>query len=365
MRLSVLALVIALTGCVSQNQPGAMNGDDFDMEQAAKTRISLGLTYLKNGNYQQAKVNLDKALEFAPRYADAHYSLAYYYQTVEEWERAEDSYDDAMTLAPRNAEIANSYGAFLCQRKQYDKAETFFQKALDNLQYAGSAETYENMAICALQEGRTDAAIKYLNSALNHQPGRTQSLFMLADLYVKTAQWEKAEATMRRYERVSRVSPESIQLAIAIAEGLGDKDTAEGYGEMLVTMYPQSEAALAYRSEVIKRANQEAQVVRRVKPKPTPSEKTAKALVPANQPAVAPAQAKVSAEQPAVASSRQSPQNSGSENGVRYHVVQRGENLYRISLIYNLKMARIQEWNDLADPGDIEVGMRLRLSPRQ
>lgn len=374
MRLSVLALVIALTGCVSQNPPGGMSGDDFDMEQAAKTRISLGLTYLKNGNYQQAKVNLDKALEFAPRYADAHYSLAYYYQTVEEWERAEQAYDDAMTLAPRNAEIANSYGAFLCQRKQYDKAETFFNKALDNLQYAGSAQTYENMAICALQEGRTDAAINYLNSALNHQPGRTQSLYMLTDLYVKTAQWKKAEATMRRYERVSRVSPESIQLAIAIAEGLGDEETAQGYGEMLVTMYPQSDAALAYRSEVIKRANDDAQIVRRVKPKAPVQEKTSKALTPESKPVVTSPEPVVTSPQPVVASATASPQNSSSEtadstlvveDGVRYHVVQRGENLYRISLKYNLKMARIQQWNDLADPGDITVGMRLRLSPRR
>lgn len=364
MRLGVLALVIALTGCVSQNQQNGYSGDDFDMEQAAKTRISLGLTYLKNGNYQQAKVNLDKALEFAPRYADAHYSLAYYYQTVEEWGRAEQSYENALDLAPRNAEIANSYGAFLCQQKKYDKANDFYSKALNNLQYANSAQTYENMAICAADQGKREEAIGYLTNALNHQPGRSKSLFMLTQLYVETGQWDEAESVMRRYERVSRVSPESVKLAIAIAEGKGDAETAQGYGEMLVTMYPQSEEAKAYRESIIRKANASAQIVRRVKPK---AEVQAKA-----QKVVSPESAPVSKEPAPVQNAAAAVQNEPQPDlpvledpQTRYHEVKPGENLYRISLKYNIKMSRLQAWNKLADPGDIEVGMRLRLSPEK
>jgi type IV pilus assembly protein PilF len=65
-----------LSGCVSQNDQSF--GQNFDHLKAAKTRVSLGLTYLKNGNYRQAKFNLDKALEFAPRSADANFDMAYY-----------------------------------------------------------------------------------------------------------------------------------------------------------------------------------------------------------------------------------------------------------------------------------------------
>lgn len=87
--------VIFLLGCVTEPLPeGFERPNDFDQVEAAKTRISLGLTYLKNGNYTQAKVNLDKALEFAPRLADAHYSMAYYYQLVDEVARAEESYEN-------------------------------------------------------------------------------------------------------------------------------------------------------------------------------------------------------------------------------------------------------------------------------
>ncbi|MBU3021810.1 type IV pilus biogenesis/stability protein PilW [Aestuariibacter sp. A3R04] len=365
MRLGLLGAVMLLSGCVSQT-PGYPSGDEFDLQQAAKTRISLGLTYLKNGNYQQAKVNLDKALEFAPRYADAHYSLAYYYQTVEEWARADSAYEDALKLAPRNPDIANSYGAFLCQQRRYEEATEYFTKALDNQQYANSAETYENMAICAQAQGETDEALRYLVSALNHQPSRAKSLFMLTQIYISQGRWNEAENAMRRYEKVARVSPESIQLAIEIATGKGDTETAEGYGEMLVTMYPQSVAAKAYKAEMLSQTNASAQIVRTTKPKAAHAPEATTGAPVTSQNSVKP-QASIPIKTNPSHNPKMEPAIKSDDAGAqsRYHVVQKGENLYRISLKYNLKMAKIQEWNDLPDPGDIVVGMRLRLTAPQ
>ena len=131
MKYSIILLClifVTLVGCTSQTSHPSF-GDDFDQKKAAKTRVSLGLTYLKNGNFSQAKYNLDKALEFAPRSADAHYGLAYYYQTVGEMASAETSFQTAMDFEPNNADIANSYGAFLCQLGKYPKAKEYFLKA--------------------------------------------------------------------------------------------------------------------------------------------------------------------------------------------------------------------------------------------
>ncbi|MEG3765695.1 type IV pilus biogenesis/stability protein PilW [Alteromonas sp. 14N.309.X.WAT.G.H12] len=430
MRLVVLAVVIVLTGCVSQNSTGSFQGEKFDLQEAAKTRVSLGLTYLKNGNYQQAKKNLDKALTFAPRNADVHYALAYYYQTVEEWDRAESSYEDALRLAPRDGDVANSYGAYLCQQKQYDKATVYFKKALDNTQYANSAQTYENMGICAEARGATDTAISYLKSALNHQPGRPSTLFMLTELYIKTQQWDDASETLRRYEKVSKVTPESIQMAIEIAEGKGEDEVAQGYGEMLISLYPHSQAAKAFIAK-LQAKEQQSSVVKRIKAlnetaaaamdessapdnnnaaqpdeasapdnnndaqpdevpatanntttqtdhPPVPEKPNSMIQNTAKQGGTDTASAADSAADRAPDSSTQSPSPSSTADAVatdlnnneesaesRYHVVKRGENLYRISLRYNIKMARLLEWNNIVDPSEIEVGMKLRLTPPQ
>tara|TARA_A200000159_G_scaffold137885_1_gene138388 strand:- start:5413 stop:6474 length:1062 start_codon:yes stop_codon:yes gene_type:complete len=347
--------MIALTGCVSETQPGAFSSE-FDQQEAAKTRVSLGLTYLKNGNYSQAKQNLDKALAFAPRLAETHYGLAYYYQVVGESERADESYQTAMSLAPRDANIANSYGAFLCQDGRYEEAKRFFMQAVNAKQYANSAETYENMALCAQSQGEGEDAIEYLNSALKHQPGRAKTLFILTEMYVATEQYELAAETLRRYEKVARVSADSLWMAIEIAKGQGDLRAANGYGDMLLRMYPDNPLARLY----IERQKTVPQPVVKVKNKP----QSKVASMPAAEQAAEPEPTVVAAEPQTdelVAEAKQDIQTNAAER--LFHVVQPKENLYRLSLKYNIKLNTLKEWNNLDKNGSINVGMKLWLVP--
>jgi type IV pilus assembly protein PilF len=46
-----------------------------------------------------------------------------------------------------------------------------------------------------------------------------------------------------------------------------------------------------------------------------------------------------------------------------FHVVQPKENLYRLSLKYNIKLNTLKEWNNLDENGSINVGMKLWLVP--
>jgi LysM repeat protein len=49
--------------------------------------------------------------------------------------------------------------------------------------------------------------------------------------------------------------------------------------------------------------------------------------------------------------------------GERIHVVQPGENLYRIGLIYGLSWVAIAEYNGIGNPNQITVGQELRIPP--
>ncbi len=372
MRIVMLVTLLWLSGCVSENQGGNFSAE-FDQNEAAKTRISLGLTYLKNGNYTQAKMNLDKALSFAPRLADSHYGLAYYYQVVGEVERAREAYETAMSLAPRNADIANSYGAFLCQQGDYEEAKTFFLQAVNSKQYANSAATYENMALCAQSQGQGEDAIEYLNSALKHQPGRAKTLFILTEMYVATEQYDLAEQTLRKYEKVARVSPDSLWMAIEIATGKGDILTANGYGDMLLTMYPDSPLTKLY----IDRQQKLPQPVIKVKTKPqqivkpdtvsvadlqASTESNSEATTPAAENTVTKAEPENSL--PAVATeSETTSQAMATDESVKFHIVQPKENLYRLSLKYNIKLDTLKAWNNLDNNGSIKIGTKLWLVP--
>ena len=386
MRIVMLVTLLWLSGCVSENQGGNFSAE-FDQNEAAKTRISLGLTYLKNGNYTQAKMNLDKALSFAPRLADSHYGLAYYYQVVGEVERAREAYETAMSLAPRNADIANSYGAFLCQQGDYEEAKTFFLQAVNSKQYANSAATYENMALCAQSQGQGEDAIEYLNSALKHQPGRAKTLFILTEMYVATEQYNLAEQTLRKYEKVARVSPDSLWMAIEIATGQGDILTANGYGDMLLTMYPDSPLTKLY----IDRQQKLPQPVIKVKTKPqqnvkpdtvsvadlqSSTEPSSEATKPAADIRVAKPESANS--QPTVVTDIANETDANTDDAadaesvaedavaaepVKFHIVQPKENLYRLSLKYNIKLDTLKSWNNLDNNGSIKIGTKLWLVP--
>ena len=357
-----------LIGCTSQTS-GPNMGDDFDQQKAAKTRISLGLTYLKNGNYSQAKFNLDKALEFAPHSADAHFGLAYYYQSVGELNAAESSFQKAMDYDPHNADIANSYGAFLCQQGKYPKAKEYFLKAINSSNYISSAETYENLALCSQSQGLQAETTEYLRSAVNHQPGRSKSLFLLTQSLILEEKWLEAREFLRKYEKVAQISAESLLLSTQIEQALGNEQIASGYGDMLLKMFPDSTASATYKERLARVAKP--MVRKSIKPKLVES---------VEQPTIRSATSEQIEELKELAAVQNVPANQVDDKVEQkaepllededeiadatpfIHVVKDGENLYRISVRYNIKMQRLIEWNTLTNASDIFAGKKLRLT---
>lgn len=382
LKIGFLSAIIFTSGCVSNSQSG-LYGGNFDHEEAAKTRMSLGLTYLQNNNYTQAKKNLDKALEFNPRSADVQFAMAYYYQLVGDNLRAEEYYETAIDLAPNNGDIANSYGAFKCQNGEYEKAKAYFFDAINNRLYANAAQTYENLALCAQSQGKLDEAIGYFQDALKHQPARGKSLFLLSELYRVSEQWELAESTLRKYERVAKVTPDSLWLAYEIAKGKGDLETAKGYGEMMMSLFPESELTKRY---LVQRESMQNKVVKTVKSTQPNDSETQISENQANTDGLAQTSSNDKENEKSVAQDNDAQRQSQSNNtdnaptatantpekaqntelsvqSDKFHVVKEGENLYRISLLHNIKMATLQEWNNLENTGAIIAGQTLWLVP--
>lgn len=382
LKIGFLSAIIFTSGCVSNSQSG-LYGGNFDHEEAAKTRMSLGLTYLQNNNYTQAKKNLDKALEFNPRSADVQFAMAYYYQLVGDNLRAEEYYETAIDLAPNNGDIANSYGAFKCQNGEYEKAKAYFFDAINNRLYANAAQTYENLALCAQSQGKLDEAIGYFQDALKHQPARGKSLFLLSELYTVSEQWELAESTLRKYERVAKVTPDSLWLAYEIAKGKGELETAKGYGEMMMSLFPESELTKRY---LVQRESMQNRVVKTVKSTQPNDSETQISENQTNTDGLAQTSSNDKENEKSVAQDNDAQRQSQSNNtdnaptatantpekaqntelsvqSDKFHVVKEGENLYRISLLHNIKMATLQEWNNLENTGAIIAGQTLWLVP--
>ena len=223
-----------------------------------------------------------------------------------------------------------------------------------------------------------------MRSAVNHQPGRAKSLFLLTQSLVIEKKWLEAREVLRKYEKVAQISADTLLLSSRIERELGNISIAASYGDMLLKIYPDSAASQRYKEELLAQTSAPLPVARKsiklevpeqqaqiqaapeqeteatpelssepspelspeLSPEPTYESETVSAVVPD-------AIEKVEAVQEQATTS--------AETLPLFHEVKAGENLYRISLQYNIKMQRLIEWNGLNNASDIYAGKKLRL----
>ncbi|WP_345856098.1 type IV pilus biogenesis/stability protein PilW [Shewanella algae] len=249
-----LLLVATLPGCVTERTYAGtdipVSERQFDKIAAAKERTQLGLTYLQKGNSQQAKFNLDKAMEYAPHLEEVHIAMAYYYQTVGEAVKAEQAYEAAIDTRNASGDSMNNFGVFLCQQKKYAKAEKMFLKAIDNPRYTRTASSYENLGICSRDAGEIEKARHYFEMALKYEPRRQVSLLELTELELDAHNYAAARVQLERLHRVIPETAESLALGISIEQGLNDDAAAKRYGILLQAKFPASPQAKQYRASM-------------------------------------------------------------------------------------------------------------------
>jgi type IV pilus assembly protein PilF len=240
-----------LTACVTQNygndKDTPLIENESSKNEIAMTRISLGLGYLKMGNTQQAKLNLEKAKRFSPNLVQIYTAFAHYYDTVGEPDLATKSYEHALSIDDQDADTLNNYGVFLCRHEKYAAAEKQMLKAIAIPSYILVAQSYENLAFCQLKAKQFDKAQTYLEKAIDHGPNRVTSLLQMMRLQYAKSDYKLAQIYLYRYEKSTRrFSADALALAFKIFEKQGNKNISSHYGNMLVKMFPNSFEAKQY-----------------------------------------------------------------------------------------------------------------------
>ena len=262
-----LCSLLIVSGCVQKatyNNTGkpAPVAEKVDNIDAAKTRIALGLQYLKVGQMSNAKFNLEKAKTFAPNLSNVHTAFAYYYQLIGENTQAEDAYKKEFKLDSNDADALNNYGTFLCKMKRFDEAEKTLIKAINVPSYLQVAQSYENAALCALENQQYEKAKQYFDQSLSHSALRANTLVNVAGLSYAMGEYKQAQQYAQRLENIGVVSPRVLLLRALIELKLGRISQSKKYGTTLVSMYVKSPEALMYLSKSFE--NSEFEQLRRV-----------------------------------------------------------------------------------------------------
>ncbi|ALO41028.1 type IV pilus biogenesis/stability protein PilW [Pseudoalteromonas phenolica] len=245
--------LIGLSGCVTETHSVTKNSPVVNSEvnnlEAARTRISLALEYLKAGNNTQAKFNLERAAKFAPKLPEVHYTLAYYFEQVKEFQQAKASYKTALKLVPNDPNTLNNYGTFLCRIGEYDEARAQLLKAIDTRGYLRVSQSYENLALCAVKQDKFELALDYLNSAVQHDGQSKSALISLAGLYYAKSDLHQALRVLERYTDNGFISSRSLFLEYLLHQEMGHLEQSQKIATTLVQTYPQSYQAQAIITE--------------------------------------------------------------------------------------------------------------------
>lgn len=397
MRLSWLAGVglcsALLLGCVSESTivDSKRQGErPIDNKQIARTRLSLGLNYLQRGETSQARFNLEKARELAPDLPEVSNALAYYYQQVGEFEQAEDAYREALRRDNDNADTYNNFGAFLCQINKFEEAEQLLQAAVKRPGYIRVAESYENLAFCALGRNDFDKYQQYLEQALRHNGVKHSIVYNLAVLKYAKGEMDKARIWQKRLQELGQVSPQATLLRYMIAYQLDDKTEQQTAEKFMLSVYPtaletawmlsadfsasapeklrqqykasllgidpaelSAKPATAPKIKIVKRKtgvepeSQAFALSTETGPQLMETNPEPDAALTAAKPDAVPAQPQAGKTDPAIPST---------------HEVKYGETLFRIASQYRLSVSELQRLNQLSDPADVKAGQILRLS---
>jgi len=249
---SVLCLTL-LSACVSEST--IVNNDRVgkqrtDMKEAARTRMSLGLNYLQRGDMQQAKYNLEKARQLAPDLSEIDNALAYYFQQVGELEQAEKAYRASIRKDSNNPDTYNNFGSFLCQINKYREAEELLQAAIKRPGYIRVADSYENLAFCALAQKDYPRYQQFLRQSLQHNSNRTSALYNMAVIEYAMGNLAEAKKWQSRLHQLGQVSPEATLIRYLVAYQSGDVVEQQTAEKFLLSVYPaSSEAAMVLNSD--------------------------------------------------------------------------------------------------------------------
>ncbi|MBB1439630.1 type IV pilus biogenesis/stability protein PilW [Shewanella sp. SG41-4] len=254
-KIGLITLVaLSVTACVTER---TYTGTDtpvaerkFNEQGAARERMQLGLTYLNRGNSEQAKYNLNKAVEYAPNLSEVHMAMAYYYQTVGDLERTEESYNKAISLNDVTGDARNNFGVFLCQQSKFVESEKMFLAAIETPKYTRTASSYENLGVCSRKAGNKEKARQYFNMALKYDQRRKVTLLELTELAMEDADYGNARDQLARYHRVASESAESLALGITIERAANNLEAVKRFGILLIAKFPASPQAKNYRANL-------------------------------------------------------------------------------------------------------------------
>lgn len=239
------ALVVMISLSLSACSSGS-NLARGDKTKAAETRLQLGLEYLAHDDLKAARVNLERAVAYAPQDYRTQLGMALYEQHSGEPGLAEQRYIKALALSPKNSIVLNHYGVFLCSLGDYSAAQQQFADAVQFAENIQKADSLENAGYCFIQAGQYEKAETFLSRVLSGDPDKGHFLLSEAERLFKQKNQGRARILVDIYHGNLSANAESLWLNILLSASEGQYDYVSFYGRQLAQDFPHSKQYQQY-----------------------------------------------------------------------------------------------------------------------
>src|ERR1700751_3970738 len=183
----------------------------FNPEVKKKKFLDKGIAYFDKGQYREANIEFENAIQVDPKFAEAHYRLAQSFLKQGDWSHAYQELTRTVEFDPTNWKAQLDLANLLLAGRQYqqahDRAQTILQGDPNNPQ----AQLLLANADAAL--GNDSKALDEAHAALKMDPGRAQSYLNVAVIQEKNKDLVAAEES---FKKAVSLDPKSATALMAL-----------------------------------------------------------------------------------------------------------------------------------------------------
>jgi tetratricopeptide (TPR) repeat protein len=202
--------------------------------------MSSAQQYLDQDKFDEARIELQNALEAKPDSSDAHFKLAQILVRKGNLPRAVENYTSAINFDPENREARVHLASIMVAARQFEMAESHISKLLEK-----NPNDTEALILKANIEGmgprkNSDKALQILNEIQLREPDNVVVIASRATYELSKDNEEKAEELFRK---ALSLAPDNSAVKMALADLFtrqGRLDEAQGYIENVVEQNPDS-----------------------------------------------------------------------------------------------------------------------------
>ncbi len=181
--LIILSCFLLLTGCAS----GRMQE-----QKEADLSFQLGISYLNEGNYQQAYLHFQKSHSINPKNKETLNSLGLIHMHFEDLQKARGFFLDAINLDSNFSKAYNNLGIVYIKMSMWNEAIEQFKKALSNPMYQNPETAYFNLGNVYYKLGKYELAITAYKDSIKRAPSFAHPYYGLALSYNKIGRYGEA-----------------------------------------------------------------------------------------------------------------------------------------------------------------------------